>query len=67
MCQGRDIKGMYAQAASGELADLTGVGQVYEPPEHPDLRVCGDGDLDDAVAAVVAIAGRSRPEREGGP
>ena len=52
----RDPKGLYAKAASGELPNLTGVGQDYEEPLSPDLVVAGDGDLQQAVAAVVTAA-----------
>ena len=37
LCQERDPKGLYARALSGELAELTGVGAPYEPPEDADL------------------------------
>jgi adenylyl-sulfate kinase len=37
ICRQRDPKGLYAKAAQGEIADFTGVGSPYEPPEHPDL------------------------------
>jgi bifunctional enzyme CysN/CysC len=32
VCAERDPKGLYKKAASGELPNLTGVGQEYEPP-----------------------------------
>jgi len=35
----RDTTGLYAKAQSGELANLTGVGASYEPPEDPELRL----------------------------
>jgi bifunctional enzyme CysN/CysC len=56
VCAARDPKGLYAKAASGELPNLTGVGQDYEEPLSPDVVVAGDGDLQQAVAAVVAAA-----------
>ncbi len=56
VCIARDTKGLYAKAATGALPNLTGVGQDYEDPLTPDLVVAGDGDLADAVAAVVAAA-----------
>ncbi len=56
VCAARDPKGLYAKAASGELPNLTGVGQDYEEPLSPDLVVAGDGDLADSVAAVTAAA-----------
>jgi bifunctional enzyme CysN/CysC len=56
VCAARDPKGLYAKAASGELPNLTGVGQDYEEPLTPDLVVAGDGDVAEAAGAVVAAA-----------
>ena len=56
VCAARDPKGLYSKAASGDLPNLTGVGQDYEEPLSPDLVVAGDGDLAEAVGAVVAAA-----------
>jgi bifunctional enzyme CysN/CysC len=39
LCQERDPKGLYAQARSGQLRGLTGAGDVYERPEHPDVHL----------------------------
>ncbi|HEX8299533.1 MAG TPA: adenylyl-sulfate kinase [Rubricoccaceae bacterium] len=51
----RDPKGLYARAAAGEIADLTGVGAPYESPETPDLVLDTDAlSLDAAVEAVLA-------------
>lgn len=38
-CARRDAKGLYAQAAAGELTGLTGVDDPYEEPDKPDLRL----------------------------
>ena len=56
VCAARDTKGLYAKAAAGDLPNLTGVGQEYEEPLTPDLVVSGEGDLGDAVSAVVEAA-----------
>jgi bifunctional enzyme CysN/CysC len=50
----RDPKGLYAKAAAGTLPNMTGVGQGYEVPEHPDVVVAGDGDVEDSVDALLA-------------
>lgn len=39
VCAARDVKGLYARQAAGELSGLTGVDDPYEPPAHPDLRI----------------------------
>jgi adenylylsulfate kinase len=51
-CRARDAKGLYAQAAAGQIADLTGVGSSYEPPESPDLVV--DTERQSPVEGVAA-------------
>ena len=54
VCAHRDPKGLYAKAKAGTLPNMTGVGQAYEPPEHPDLVVNGTGSLDDAAELLAA-------------
>ncbi|UED87102.1 adenylyl-sulfate kinase [Streptomyces profundus] len=39
VCSERDVKGLYARQASGELTGLTGVDDPYEAPADPDLRI----------------------------
>jgi len=47
----RDVKGLYARQARGELTGLTGVDDPYEPPAAPDLVVHTQ---DETVAASAA-------------
>ena len=35
----RDVKGLYAKARGGELANFTGIDSPYEAPEAPDIRI----------------------------
>jgi len=37
VCRQRDTKGLYARAAAGQIRNLTGMGQEYEPPLQPAL------------------------------
>lgn len=37
----RDVKGLYARARAGEIAQFTGISDVYELPSAPDLVVDG--------------------------
>jgi sulfate adenylyltransferase len=39
VCEGRDVKGMYAKARRGEIKDFTGIDDPYEPPLQPELRL----------------------------
>ena len=36
-CEARDVKGLYAKAARGEIAHFTGKDGSFEPPQDPDL------------------------------
>jgi adenylylsulfate kinase len=38
-CERRDVKGLYQRARRGEIANFTGLDDVYEPPENPELRI----------------------------
>jgi bifunctional enzyme CysN/CysC len=46
VCAQRDPKGLYKKAAAGDLPNLTGVGQDYEPPELAELVLDGTVDLE---------------------
>jgi len=39
VCEARDIKGYYAKARKGEIAQFTGVSAPYEPPIQPDIEI----------------------------
>jgi adenylylsulfate kinase len=52
-CAARDVKGLYARQARGEVVGLTGVDDVYEPPVSPELRVDTRGRAVRASAAEV--------------
>lgn len=39
VCSVRDVKGLYAKQAAGEISGLTGVDDPYEQPQSPDLRI----------------------------
>jgi bifunctional enzyme CysN/CysC len=54
-CERRDPKGLYARARAGDLPGLTGVGDVYEAPESPELTI-GDAEPIPAAAARVLAA-----------
>ncbi|RLG55274.1 MAG: adenylyl-sulfate kinase [Thermoproteota archaeon] len=38
-CIRRDPKGLYKRALRGEIRNMTGIDDPYEPPEHPDVKV----------------------------
>jgi adenylylsulfate kinase len=38
-CEQRDVKGLYAKAARGEIEHFTGKDGSFEPPQNPDLVI----------------------------
>ncbi|MHB1068179.1 MAG: adenylyl-sulfate kinase [Candidatus Nanopelagicales bacterium] len=55
VCAQRDPKGLYAKAAAGNLPNMTGMGQAYEIPEHPDVVLHGTGDLEASAEQLVRV------------
>lgn len=39
LCEERDVKGLYRKARNGEIKEMTGIDDPYEPPEHPEIVV----------------------------
>jgi bifunctional enzyme CysN/CysC len=39
VCEERDVKGLYARARAGQIANFTGIGSPYEPPENPEVHL----------------------------
>ncbi len=39
VCERRDVKGLYRKARAGEIHEMTGIDDPYEPPERPEIRV----------------------------
>lgn len=62
VCAARDVKGLYAGAERGEVHGLTGIGDVYEAPLDPDLRVdTATRDIEDCVRSIEDLL-RSREQ-----
>ena len=51
-CEQRDVKGLYAKARRGEIAQFTGISAPFEAPEYPALR------LDTSVLTVEQSVAR---------
>jgi adenylylsulfate kinase len=52
ICEARDVKGLYAKARKGEIANMTGITAPYEAPDSPDIELGGETDVDDAVQEI---------------
>jgi adenylylsulfate kinase len=61
-CRQRDVKGLYAKQARGELHGLTGVDDPYEPPLDPELTIRTEHEPPGASAErVLAYLQRLQP------
>ncbi|MFI6285006.1 adenylyl-sulfate kinase [Streptomyces sp. NPDC051018] len=56
VCSVRDVKGLYAKQAAGEISGLTGVDDPYEEPVSPDLRIESQNQsVQESAAALFAL------------
>ena len=56
VCSVRDVKGLYAKQAAGEITGLTGVDDPYEAPADPALRIeAHTQPVADSAAALHAL------------
>jgi bifunctional enzyme CysN/CysC len=53
VCAERDPKGLYKKAATGELPNLTGVGQEYESPQDPEIVLDGTQALEKNLSLLI--------------
>jgi adenylylsulfate kinase len=54
VCEGRDVKGLYAKARAGKIPEFTGISAPYEEPEKPELVIdSGAQTLEQSVATLV--------------
>jgi bifunctional enzyme CysN/CysC len=50
----RDVKGLYAKARAGQLANFTGIDSPYEAPESPEIRIdTAEMTADEAAELIV--------------
>lgn len=54
-CMERDVKGLYAKAAAGEIPQFTGVSDPYEPPESPEVHIRTDEETPETSVASVLL------------
>ena len=56
VCEKRDVKGLYAKARKGEIAEFTGISSPYEAPESPEVHVRTDRTTTEQAADQVLQA-----------
>ncbi|MGF1531235.1 MAG: adenylyl-sulfate kinase [Puniceicoccaceae bacterium] len=55
-CAQRDVKGLYAKAASGKVANFTGKDSGFEEPENPDLLLDTESHpIEDCLESLEAV------------
>ena len=54
LCEKRDVKGLYAKAATGEIENFTGKDSQFEEPTKPDLIIETEGqEVADSVTTLL--------------
>lgn len=57
ICHQRDPKGLYAAAAAGRLADLTGISSTFDRPNQSDLEIAtSEETLAESAAKLIRFA-----------
>jgi bifunctional enzyme CysN/CysC len=56
VCEQRDVKGLYAKARRGEIAEFTGISSPYEAPESPEVHIRTDKLTTDQAVDLVLDA-----------
>ncbi len=66
-CEQRDVKGLYAKAARGEIANFTGKSSAFEPPNDSDITLDTESmTIEEAVIELLdAICARITPYHAG--
>lgn len=59
-CEERDVKGLYAKARAGEIAEFTGVSDPYEAPESPEIALLTENETPQESAERVVAGLRER-------
>jgi bifunctional enzyme CysN/CysC len=61
VCEARDPKGLYGKARQGKIRNFTGVDQIYEAPQFPEMRfdtsIQGIEDIIDMMIAELSRRG----------
>jgi bifunctional enzyme CysN/CysC len=54
-CERRDVKGLYAKARSGNIANFTGISAPYEAPIEPEITIHGDKETpEESVDRIIS-------------
>jgi adenylyl-sulfate kinase len=62
VCEARDVKGLYRKARRGEIPNVTGVNDPYEPPLNPEIECRTD--VETVAESVEKILAHLEPRLE---
>lgn len=55
VCSQRDVKGLYAKARSGLIKEFTGISDVYEQPDNPEVTLqTGADTIDTSLQQLIS-------------
>lgn len=54
-CERRDVKGLYAKARKGEITHFTGIDDVFEVPQRPDIHIRTTGKSEEQCLAELLL------------
>lgn len=56
ICEQRDVKGLYAKARAGKIANFTGIDSPFERPENPDAHIKTAGKaIEESLKELIEI------------
>lgn len=56
ICEKRDVKGLYKRARQGEIPFFTGISDVFEPSQNPDIELHADKhSLETCVSKIIEV------------
>ena len=56
VCEGRDVKGLYAKARAGHIPEFTGISSPYEAPRRPSIRInTAEVSVNKALATILRV------------
>ncbi len=54
VCEQRDVKGLYAKARKGEIADFTGINAPFEAPENAAIEITEVLSVEESVEKILS-------------
>lgn len=60
ICEQRDVKGLYAKARAGKIANFTGIDSPFERPTSPDVHILTAGkSVEESLQELIQVTSQS--------